>query len=645
MRFNSTFNAWTISAAAFLVPLLSVTSVAFLLMALLQVRAPLLDEDWFLMLSVACASAGIALWQVFAPAHRLKGAVARIARIAFPALFAAALLFAVFPNDTYDEVSSYLLVVFVALTVIRFFPSADDEGILAGVPAFTLGPRLYAAIAALIVLLGIFLCAREAVLTPTLSVDEAHSSISASSILTRGLPYFPNTEVAYSRSWVNLYSIAASYALFGFDELSARLPSVVAYGALIILFFFLMRQLVSRNMALGALLLFAVNPWILHYGAYARMYIFILLFATAFAYLLVLYLNHKDKRVLYVLMPLAILLGVFSERTFLLFVPPYLLLVLSSFPRTRAFWKRLALYGMLPGLALAAAITAVWFQQIWTFVSRYVIGFNNGANPLANAQLQFIPIDWLTYFGVPAILLVLATTLIVLRGDLKARVFLALFWFAQVLVDVLIYSNFPARRFNYSFILVTLYAVVIALGVSLFLKLSHRLQGYTLAVFILGFSLYASIFTFSFPTYADFSTLRLAPAGSLVLGYPTSPMVFYNIKYDLHHDIRPFITDTVEMDKYVENGREIYSGGVFVTGVSELNDLRAERDVYIYYEKTRLDFLNRRTNDYIFANCEPLNEQVALDVAEAVRQKYQPTAEEYDTRNTMLILRCPQLPA
>jgi hypothetical protein len=373
------------------------------------------------------------------------------------------------------------------------------------------------------------------------------------------------------------------------------------------------------------------------------MYIFLLLFSTLFCYLVLRYLESKDWKLLYIFLPLTLVLGLFSERSFLLFAPPYLLIVLFSFPRTWIFWKKAFLYIGVPLLVLAVVGIFTVYAQISTFIGRYVIGFGGGGGLLEYARVAYTPVEWLSYFGLPAVLLILSTIAIALRGNTKERVILGLFWFGQFLVDVLVYSNFPSRRFNYSFILVSLYTLVLVFGLSIIFRILPKWQRRVLCAFIIVFTGYNYMFTYSFPEYADFSKIRNIPAGSLVLGYPTSPTVFYNIKYGRKDDIRPFITDSVEMNKYVQDGKEIYSGGVPIMGVTPLNALRAEQDVYLFYEKTRFSFLNERTETYIFENCMAIDETVAEDVREYVANFYQFTDEDAETRNTLVALKCPKI--
>ncbi len=630
-------------AKEFLLPFLLLSSGSALLVSLLDLQISFSLQHYALITAFFLFCASALTWYFFHAKSQLRLRIYEVVTLTFTPLLAAAIVWSFFPTDLYERYASFALIFLMSLCVIQFAPFTRAAEMASPDKPIHYGKSLYTALTILIITFGVSLCAYKAYSVPTISVDEAHSSISASSILSRGLPYFPNTEVAYSRSWVNLYTIAASYSLFGFSEFSARIPSVLAYAGTIILFFLTIRRFASKTITLGALLLFATNPWILFYGSYARMYIFILLFSALFAYLLTRYLETKSKNILYVGFPLTIVLGLLSERTFLLFVPPYALLVLFSLPHTRAFWKKITLFGILPAAALGVVALSFWFARISAFISRYIIGFNNGANPLENAQLQYIPLEWLSHFGLPTVLLLIASVLIILRGGLNARIVLAIFWLGELLIDTLIYSNFPARRFNYTFILVELYALILVWGVVI---LTQNVKIVYRAVFILvvmGSGLYVTLFSPPFPTYADFSRIQEVPVGSVILGYPTSPLVFYNIKYDRHAVIRPFITDTIEMAKYTQNGTEIYSGGPYVTGVRGLNELRQKQDVYLFFEKTRVDFLNDRTNEYIYTTCTPIDADVASSTQALMLNNYRPFSTDYDTRDTMLILTCPKI--
>jgi hypothetical protein len=626
----------------FSIPFFLVSGLCLIFLHLIKAEALLIDDDVIAPWGVILLCASFLFWYFFEAKEKMKKSIQTIMQVVFPFTFATLLALEVADMEISKDFSQYLLIFFIAQCILYFLSKKLEER--KGVAVSRTGNYFFHALVGFIMVAGIFLCVREAYSTPTLSVDESHSSIAASGILTRGFPYFPNTEVIYSRSWIDLYSIALSYKLFGINEFSARMPSIIAYVLAIFIMFLILRKNVSKTTTVVVLALFSLNPWVLHYGSYARMYIFLLLFSTLYTYLLISYIQTKKRIILYLLLPLTLVGGLFSERSFMLFAPPYGLLVLWSLPRTWEFWKKSLLYIGVPAFVLLIVAVFTVYSQVQAFIERYVIGFGGGGGLLEYARIVYTPLEWLAYYGLPTILLIVSTVIIILRGNVRDRIILALFWFGQFLVDILVYSNFPSRRFNYTFILVSLYTMVIAFGLTKLFQIIPKWQKQVLVGFIILFMGYNYMNTYSFPIYADFGKIQNIPEGSLVLGYPTSPAVFYDLKYNRGNDIRPFITDRIEMNKYVQDGKEIYSGGVPVMGVTPLNALRATEDVYLFYEKTRFAFLNERTETYILQNCLPIDETVALEVAKHIQNNYQFTAEDAKTRNTLIALKCPRLP-
>lgn len=639
-------------------PFAVIFAIVFFVMDLLNVEPLVLPGRNYRELSFAFLALAFLFWYFFNAGARIRKSISSMTKIVMPVLLIELIALTLNNIEIYKGLNLYVVIFFIT-TVVIFSASSkinetETEPKVISKTSDGTKRNIFNLLAIGIIILGVFLAARQSYVIPSLSVDEAHSSNAASTIFSRGFPYFPNTEVIYSRSWVDLYSIAISYKIFGFNEFAARAPSIVAFALTLFILFLILRRTVGKGTAILALFLFAINPWVIHYASYARMYIFLLLFGTLFSYLTILFFDNfrsesKWKWLIpFIFMPLTLIGGLLSERTFLIFAPPYAVFFLLALPRNRLFWKRIALYGFLPLAIIAGIVGYIYANAVRAFIVQYIIGFNNGADVFKYLQVQFIPVEWISYYGLPSILLIFSTVVLIIRGNKKERVLLSLFWFGEILIDVLIYSHFPERRFNYAFMIFTLYILVLVLGVSKSLKMiSGRWRSYItygLVIFVLALSGYNYLYAYSFPPYADFSAIGAIPPGSLVLGYPTSPMVFYNNKLERNDTIRPFITDEEEMSKYIENGTEIYSGGAYVVGVTPLNALRKNQDVYLMYEKTRFDFLNHRTKDFVFDNCtgiDATNQAVADDFR---ANDYDPTEDDYDNKNVMMVLKCPQLP-
>lgn len=102
-------------------------------------------------------------------------------------------------------------------------------------------------------------------------MDEAISSIAAVSLLQEGLPVLPSG-VVYTRAILNTFLISTSFSLFGINESSARLPSVL-FGTLTIFLVYLMGlKWGNRQIAIMAALLVTFSVWEIAWSRQARMY-------------------------------------------------------------------------------------------------------------------------------------------------------------------------------------------------------------------------------------------------------------------------------------------------------------------------------------------------------------------------------------
>jgi predicted membrane-bound mannosyltransferase/DNA-binding beta-propeller fold protein YncE len=89
-----------------------------------------------------------------------------------------------------------------------------------------------------------------------------------------------------------------SYFLFGVSDFTARIPSAF-FSFITILFILKFRTYLGKRGAIAAAILFIISPFMLYYGRYARNEAIAIFFSIATTWSVLRYLDHGDKKYLY----------------------------------------------------------------------------------------------------------------------------------------------------------------------------------------------------------------------------------------------------------------------------------------------------------------------------------------------------------
>lgn len=156
--------------------------------------------------------------------------------------------------------------------------------------------------------------------------------------------------------------------LFGFSEVSMRLPSVI-FGVLAIYFTFLIgKKLVSKNVGLLAALLLSINPLHIYYSQEARMYSLAALAVAVNVYLLIkLIKGEKVNLIFLIISNLGILLS--DYVAYFIFPAEFIFLLLL---KEKEFLKKWFI------ALIAAVILVSWWIPI--FLSQLKVGAIASAN-------------------------------------------------------------------------------------------------------------------------------------------------------------------------------------------------------------------------------------------------------------------------
>jgi len=181
------------------------------------------------------------------------------------------------------------------------------------------------------------------------SVDEFFTTYAAIGIFEHGTPAMPSG-MLYTRSILNTSLIALSFKIFGINEFSARIVSVI-FGTLMIPLVYLMgAKFANKRVGLLAAVLITFSVWEIVYAREARMYAQFQFFYLLAAYLFYSGLNKNNLKTLSI-SAIAFICALLSHRLALTFLPVvvfYILLYKRDILKERYF-----IFGTLISAGLA----------------------------------------------------------------------------------------------------------------------------------------------------------------------------------------------------------------------------------------------------------------------------------------------------
>ncbi len=105
----------------------------------------------------------------------------------------------------------------------------------------------------------------------TFWTDEFFHVFSAKSLLETGSPALPSG-IPYTRSMAYTYIVSLFFKVFGVNEAAARMPSVIFGLAMIVVTYFMVSRILSRNAGIISAFLVAVSPVFIVWSVQCRIY-------------------------------------------------------------------------------------------------------------------------------------------------------------------------------------------------------------------------------------------------------------------------------------------------------------------------------------------------------------------------------------
>jgi len=199
----------------------------------------------------------------------------------------------------------------------------------------------------------------------TITFDEVNHVTPSNSLYSgRGYQYD-----AMSHGPLQYHMIGLSYALFGDNDFTTRIPAAILSIASIAIALFAFKRYLGRTGALIAGLLFLMSPFMLFYGRYARNEAYIVVWGLLTLYTILRYLERGETWVLFLF---TLVNGIhFTDKTTsfmyageeFLFLLVYFVDQLSRRDWSQPDRRRNFLLGLILGIVFIGAALAVYFTQ------------------------------------------------------------------------------------------------------------------------------------------------------------------------------------------------------------------------------------------------------------------------------------------
>lgn len=340
--------------------------------------------------------------------------------------------------------------------------------------------RLSSITIGLVIVLVIFSALSIPRLNDPVMGDEFHQFNAAVGLLETGVLWewnFITQEIfnEYSRSWPTTYLHAGSIGVFGINETAARLPSFIAgLLVLILLYRFAFYVTQSKNIALGATLMMATNPWFVWYATYIRMYIFLLLASLLFFFTLSkIFTLGKTKYAIHFVIAACIFgtLGALIHETFFALLPATIIYLLI---RSMALIRRDKQAILIPKLLLIGITLIMLFAPLLLFWKEKLL---SPFQSYFEATTGFVnSVSIFSFFTFPALL---ALLLIILGGviffyqkaqpEARRRFLFISFFFVAIHITYAFFSNVPHVR--YITVVLPLNVILLTTGLFYFFRL------------------------------------------------------------------------------------------------------------------------------------------------------------------------------
>lgn len=146
----------------------------------------------------------------------------------------------------------------------------------------------------LVILLGIYLRIYN-LGTLSLTTDEIYQGIAMKSILENGAPSLPDGGY-YNRGFTHSYLSSFFALFFGANEFSVRFPSAIAGLGIIVILYFLGKEIQTKKVGLMLSFIICIFPWTIEFSRWGRMYSMVTFLILFTFYSSMIGFKYKNKK-------------------------------------------------------------------------------------------------------------------------------------------------------------------------------------------------------------------------------------------------------------------------------------------------------------------------------------------------------------
>ena len=450
--------------------------------------------------------------------------------------------------------------------------------------------KLFLGTLCMAILLGTSLIIYDA-FKQNIHVDEALVALVAKNIGLTFKSILDSGEI-YARGYIYTYPLAVIYAFFGVGVFETRIISILVSIASIFVFYILCRKAyLNRWISVGSTFVFILLPIVIQFSGFARMYSINLLIVLVLFYLLLDY-SQRKKRVTLLWSGFFFLLGFLSHNIFVFSLIPFTLSIL--------YLNRTAIIAFIKNRGLLTVIF-ILVMLLVSYLGLIYLESSTKVDVLSNIKYSNSIVDIFlnqyTYLSIPFLILISSSLATIVKTiyrennyDLHALLLFNVV-LSLLLIEFLIYSNFPSYRIRYIYHLVP---VIVLIFTKYTLDLAKNNWGFYFVIpLVIAFAIlninFSTLENKIIPKY-DLDKISIEKNDIVITNNPIVS-AFYLGRADywlMPNDNEIFLYSYQDRDL---NEYNVYTNSKLITNIEEIERLRASQHGVILIDPIFANFL------------------------------------------------------
>jgi 4-amino-4-deoxy-L-arabinose transferase-like glycosyltransferase len=463
-------------------------------------------------------------------------------------------------------------------------------------------------------------------------IDEAFTINAVLETIEKGHPLLDSGEY-YSRSILNTYLISSSVLLFGFNEFSTRIISVI-FGILsIYLIFILSKKTFNTNIALLASFMTSFSYWQIAWSRQARMYTQLQFFFFLSLYLFDSLLEKFSYKKL-TFLSFSTLAAILSHYFGYFLIVIYLLTILCKIYKDKSLKNKIyqEVKKRLAAFYLFLALTIFIFYKIARDIMERIILKDN------NRFLDYIYFIK-DFFPVLYILAILGLIIFIFKNKKnKNKLEKAILLFVSFFVPFLTVAIVSDRiLFRYIFF-ITPFIFIFSAYFIYFISQNTRNKKLTftmLSILVVILTSSLNIRVFSFKPISHYYLEPLTPQSNFKEAYQ-------KIKEDIANENKIIISPYPAMDK-IYLGKSDYCLFMDLGGLTTEEERKKEKEYYTnainIFSKNDLENIIKQNNGYIIIDYMSINDKLDQEIIDFIFKQKLIFKDEYQFNNQIWVFK------